>query len=340
MELNATGARIEVLNLADSFFESAILFALAKLRIFEQIGEGEKSLDELAGQLGARNETVARLLNGGVVLKLLESRDGVTYRVNHSMQSVLLASGGEAYLGDWIRSLAYFNLALVKLDQAVLTSGPTVDPRGHLGANHNQTREFILAMHNYAAVSGKELAHYLSTAGCTNVLDLGCGPGTYAFCLAIRNPHLAIHLMDCPPVLEIAREVRTRYSFENLVYYMPANALLDDIVGSYDMILISNTLHQLGHEASAALIGRLYKSVNPGGSVVIQARFLRDDRMGGRVPVFLDLLELCITTVGKNHSVAETTAWLEKAGFSSIEVCSMGLFNENSFVRGYKPKRG
>jgi SAM-dependent methyltransferase len=336
MQVSAMRARIDVLKLADSFFESSVLFALAKLRIFELIGEGDKSLDELAAELGARPDTLARLLNAGIVLKLLETQDGLIYRVSPTSRSVLLPSAGEAYLGDWIRNLSYLNLALTKLDEAVLRSGPTIDPLAHLGADRDRTREFALAMHNYAALSGKELAHYLPTTGCTSLLDLGCGPGTYAFHLGMSNADLQLYLLDSPGVLQVAREVQARYSLKNEVHYLPADALRDEIPGSYDIILVSNTLHQLGHEASSALIKRLYGSVNPGGSLVIQARFLREDRTGERVPVFLDLLELCITSAGKNHSVAETTRWLEQAGFSDVEFCAMSFFNENSFLRGYK----
>ncbi len=45
-------ARIAVLNLADSVFGSSVLAALSKLRIFELIGEGDESLDELAAEVG------------------------------------------------------------------------------------------------------------------------------------------------------------------------------------------------------------------------------------------------------------------------------------------------
>ncbi len=336
INLSAIRDRLTVLGIAESFFQSTVLFALAKLRIFELIGEGEKTLDELADRVGARPDTLARLLNAGVMLNLLETSDGLTYRVASPGRAVLLPSAGEAYLGDWIRNLAYFNLAMSNLDQAVLKSEPTFDPLTHLGTDLERTREFTLAMHTYAAIYGRELGHYLDTTGCASLLDLGCGPGTYAFYLGMKNPALQLHLLDFPEVLQVAQEVQARYSLENDVHYIPADAMKDEVPGQYDVILVSNTLHQLGPEASSALVKRLYGSVKPGGSLVIQARFLRDDRRGDRVPVLLDLLELCITTAGRNHSVAETRHWLEEAGFGNLEFCPMSLFNENSYLRGYR----
>ena len=50
----------------------------------------------------------------------------------------------------------------------------------------------------------------------------------------------------------------------------------------------------------------------------------------------LDLLELCITSAGKNHSVGETAHWLEESEFSNIESCTKNMFDESNFLRGYQ----
>jgi SAM-dependent methyltransferase len=331
--------QIRVLTIAEGFFDSAVLFALLKLQIFERIGEQGRTLEALAEDIGARADTLARLLNAGVVLGLLETKDSPTYRVAPQVANVLLPTAGERYLGNWIRNLIYFRSALEGLDEATLKSGPMVDPWAPLGSDQDQTREFTLAMHNYAALRGKELAQFLDTSGCETLLDLGCGPGTYAFHLGARNPALRLSLLDLPRVLDVAREVQMRFNLPNEIHYLPLDAVKDEIPGSYDLILVSNTLHMLGERESRKLMRRLYGTVNDGGSLVIQAQFLRDDRLGDRWPVLLDLIQLCITSEGRNHSVAETRAWMKEAGFSDFDYCPMTLLNTNSFIRGYKNSR-
>lgn len=328
--------QISILTIAEGFFQSAVLFALLKLHIFEIIGEGSKTLTELASELKADPGYLSRVLNAGVVLKVLESKDGVSYRVGSIARSVLLPSAGEAYLGNWIRNLDYFHEALSKLDQAVLKAGPTVDPATHLGADKDHTWEFTLAMHNYASLRGKELAKFLDTSKSKSLLDLGCGPGTYAFHLGEANPNLKLYLLDLPNVLEVAKDVQKRYPLKNEVHYLPADALREEVPGSYDIVLVSNTLHMLGEKSSRELIKRLYKSVNPGGSLVIQAQYMRDDKLGERWPILLDLLQLCITSSGRNHTVQETTRWMQDAGFGNVQHRRMTMFNTNSFLRGYK----
>lgn len=334
-ELRTIRDQIGVLGLAEGFLQSRVLFSLLKLRVFELIGEGDMPLEELASQVGAQPGTLARLLNAGVVLKLLETHDGSSYRLTPISLSVLLPSAGEGYLGNWIRNLAYFDGAISKLDEAILRSGPTVDPSTHFGGNPQVTREFLLAMHDYSSFRGKELARYLDTTACKSLLEIGCGPGAYAFHLGMANPALQLFLLDSAGVLDVAKEVQAGYPLKNQVHYIPADAR-DEIHGHYDMILISNALHALGPAASSELIKRLYRSVNPGGSLVVQAQFLRDDRLGDRWPVMVDLIQLCITDAGSNHTVKETTHWLEAAGFSDIKLSQMSIFNTNSFLRGYK----
>lgn len=53
-------------------------------------------------------------------------------------------------------------------------------------------------------------------------------------------------------------------------------------------------------------------------------------------PVFLDLIQLCITEKGRNHSVAETKLWMQEAGFTRVEHIPMTLLNTNSLLRGYR----
>ena len=97
--------QLKVLSIAEGSYNSSILFALLKLKIFERIGDNGKTLNDLALSLDVQPDTLARLLNAGVVVELLETSDGITYKVSPACRSVLLPSAGEHYLGDWIRHL-------------------------------------------------------------------------------------------------------------------------------------------------------------------------------------------------------------------------------------------
>ncbi len=326
--------QLDLLSMAEGFFESRILFSLNKLGIFNLLGEESKSLSSLAADINAREDTLARLLNAGVALKLLESTGNGEYRLNPVWRPVLLESAGDSYLGNWLNLLDYLSSSLADLDKAAVNGGPTLN---YLGAKDKKDiREFTLAMHNYAAFRGKDLIKFLDTSECSTLLDLGTGPGTYAFHLGMANPELELFLLDLPEVLEVAREVESRYPLKNNINYLPVDVTREDIPGSYDMVLVSNTLHMLGEEESRKLLKRLFDIVKPGGSLVIQFQYMKDNRLGGRWPTMLDLVQLCITDEGRNHSVGETRAWMEDAGYTDISFSPMNLLNTNGYLRGYR----
>lgn len=328
--------QLDILAVAEGLFQSCVLFALLRLRIFERLGDATRPVEKLAAELKANPETLARVLNAGVMLKLLEVEHGSGYRAAPAARSVLVPAAGENYLGDWIRLQHEFCVALLRLDEAVLASAPTIDPAVYLGGDPERTRRYVLAMHNYASGRGKELADYLDTTGCKTLLDLGCGAGTYAFHLGMRNEHLELYLADLPAVLAIAKEVGARYPIDNPLTYLPVDATKDEIPGTYDLILVSNMLHCFSDEEKSRLLQRLYRALNPGGSLVVQAQYLQDNRFGGRWPIYVDLNLLCTTAHGRNHTVAETRTWLEEAGFDNINYCAMSIYGANSFLRGYK----
>ena len=326
--------QIGLLSIAEGFFESSILFALNKLHVFDTIGVGQKTVNEIAAAVGAEPATLSRLLNAGVAIKLLTSNDAVSFAVSEEWKPVLLRSSGDGYLGSWLNFLHYLSASMIDLDKAAAHGGPTVNLLGL--KQHEDIHEFILAMHNYAVYRGRDLARFLDTSGCESLLDLGCGPGTYAFLLASANPKLSVYLLDLPEVLEVAREVAARYSIAGSVSYVPVDVTCEEIPGSYDIVLVSNTLHMLGEAESRKLLKRLCDHVNPGGSLVVQFQPLNENRMGGRWPVMVDLAQLCVTEHGRNHAVGETRKWMEDAGYEDIEFSPMGLLNTNGFLRGYR----
>ncbi len=324
--------QVELLSIAQGFLPASALFALLRLGIFERISDSGKSVDELAAATGAQPEHLARLLNAGVMLGLLETDDRIAYRVTADYQPLLVASDEPGYLGHWLRFMESWYEPFATLDQAVRDGGRTNM------YTHDQAiiRQNTLAMHNFASVRGKELTKFLNTDGCRTMLDVGCGPGTYSFELGLSNPELRLNLLDLPAVLEVTREVQGKYELTNEIQYLPQDLSTGAVPGSYDLVLVSNALQAFDETKIRSLLRQMYAAVNPGGSLVVQAQYLADDHLGPRWPIFVDLGCLCFTSGGRNHSMAETRRWLEETGFRDIEESRMSLFNTNSFLRAYR----
>lgn len=136
----------------------------------------------------------------------------------------------------------------------------------------------------------------------------GSGVRVRGLCLPHRGekPHLELYLADLPEVLQVAREVQSRYAPQNKVQYIPCDVLTDEVPGRYDIILISNMLQALGTSRGRVLIKRLWEAVRPGGSLVVQAQFLDENRMGPRWSAVNDLILLCGGSQDCNQTRKET----------------------------------
>src|ERR1700692_987727 len=85
---SAVREQLRLLNIAEGFLQSSVLFALLRLDAFEHIGEDSKSASDLADELGVRSEGLSRVLNAAVALRLLESTGDGTYRLPATSRSV------------------------------------------------------------------------------------------------------------------------------------------------------------------------------------------------------------------------------------------------------------
>jgi SAM-dependent methyltransferase len=331
--LNTIRRQAELLAKAEGYLEASVLFALVELDVFRKIGTGTSGAAELAAGLGAPPERLLRLLRAGVVVGLLVTEDGARFGVAPTYAELLADDQSEVYLGNWLKFLEWLQPAFCNLAESVATGKAMMRLREE---TPDTVREYTMAMHNYAIFRGRELARYLDTRGCKSLLDLGCGPGTYAYHLGLANPELELTLLDVPEVLEHTRRLRDRYPLKNQVHYLGIDAAVTEIPGTYDLVLVSNVLHGLGEVASRELLRRVHANVALGGSLIVQAQFLGDERLGPRWPVLLDLIQLVRSEHGRNHTVEETRAWLEEAGFVDVAACRMSPVNTNSYVRGWR----
>jgi SAM-dependent methyltransferase len=326
------GREASLLSTIQGFLPASVLFGLARLGIFALLREGPGDLKTLADGTGASTEHLARILNAGVAVGFLQKSEADAYRIAPGYFDLLADPAAPGYVGDWLHFMHSWYEGLADLDRAVREGGL----RDIYAADAKAIREHTLAMHDFASSRGREMLDLIDGSAAASILDIGCGSGTYSFELASRYPHLSITLMDTSLVLDVAREVERRYSLEKPVTYIAGDIGVDPLGGPYDLVLISNTLHALPRETVPPLLSRIHESLSPGGTVFIQAQFLNEDHMGPRWAVFVDLAALCLTNGGRNHSVAETAAWLRDAGFSDIEHRTLSYLNPNGVVRAIR----
>lgn len=326
---------VELVQTALSYARSQVLMTANELGVFTLIDKGSSTAGEIAGLTGSSADYVERLLNCCVATGLLRKTNG--HYKNLPVAEKFLVEGKERYMGNWIKLMADWYRPWGSLSTAIRTGEPAEDPLAKLGKDAEYTHHFIMAMNDYAMAVGREMVKHLDLTGCKTLLDVGGGSGAYSVLLALENPQLNAVVFDLPPVLEIASEVIQQHGVSDRVSVQPGNYYEDDLGSEYDVVLLSNILHQEDPNSCKVIMRKAYRALKPGGRVVVQAMFLNENKDGPVWPAIHSLLLLLVYKGGRAYSFQETMDMLQEVGFQQPKTRRMSLFNAESLIIATKP---
>ena len=322
--------QLEVLRVAEGMFNTQILFAAHELGVFRSLAAGSRTSGELADDIHADPEALERLADAAVMLGLLE-KESDRYS-NSLLADGTLVPGAEGYLGNWIDLLRRRSQTWAALTEVVRTGEPVEESGLHLGGDSAYTEAFVMGMHDYAQFRGSDVVRHVDLAGGLTLLDLGGGPGTYSVLFACRWDDLRAVVFDLPDVVSVAARIASEAGVADRVTVKPGDFHLDDIGNGYDVVFISDVLHQEDAEGCISLLRKARAALNPGGRVIVQGMFLDEDKTGPRWPVIMSLNLLLISGRGRSYTVAETVGLMRSAGFSNPTHKSMSAMNVNSLI--------
>jgi ubiquinone/menaquinone biosynthesis C-methylase UbiE len=320
-----------IMALATGYWNSATLLAANELGLFGALADGPQTAAAVAARLHTGARATAMLLDACTALGLLakqlteplnnpQQSDEPTY-ANTAASAAFLVPGSPGYLGGAIRWGADQYGAWGRLAQSVRENAPAVPPADHLGADPEQTRTFVLGMHNRAMGVARGVIHFLEFAGTQRLLDVGGGSGAYAALLAAKYPQLQATVLDLPAIVTVARELIAQSEARERVLTVAGDAASGDYGDRcYDAVLFSGVLHQMGPHTIRRMLSGAWRALTPGGRIVICDMMLDST---GTQPVFAALfsLQMLLTSAeGAAFAAEQCAAWLAEAGFQAIEI--------------------
>ncbi len=325
--------QFETLGAAERFFDSVVLFALFEAGVFRALAAGPQTLDQLQATIGGDVESLRAALDAAVALKLL-SKQEERYGADEAVLDCLGRPDAPAYVGEWVSFLHALAVPLLKLGEEIRTGSKPGALFEDTGRDDTPAQRMTRAMDAYARTRGIEIADRLDFSQDRLLLDLGCGPGTYALAIMERNPQLSATLLDLPGPIAEARRIVAERGVSDRVRFVARDAMKYTAEQPFDTVLVSNTLHMIGPEGSGKLMKHCHDLLRPGGRLIVQAQYLNDDRTSPRWPTLLNLIQRVATPTGRNHAVGETTRWLEHAGFADVQHVRLSAWNVCSCLIG------
>jgi hypothetical protein len=326
-------SQMQIVNECIGAWKFQIISVCQRLGIYELLSKGPLHLRTLAEKTKAPEPSLERLLNAAVAIKILDKKDGRYH--NGALVRDTLISDAQGYLGNWMNLMSLWYTTFAKLETAIRRDESVVDI--NCGENPDAVRLFIRGMIDYASYRGTDILNYIDLKGKKHLLDIGGGPAIYSIIFCKQYQELVCTNFDFPMALEVADELIQKEGLQDRIRLRPGNYTIDSFGEGYDVVFLSHVLHQEDAATCSKILTKAFGALTSGGTIIVQAMFPSEEKTLPIFQVLHDLLCLLIFPRGKNHSVAETSVWLEEARFVEIVHKPLSMFNENSIIVAKKP---
>lgn len=332
--------RQQLIDLMRGYRQAQLLITCAELGIFDKLGQTGSTVEALCQSLEVNPRALARLLNATVAMGLLE-KEGEIYRCS-PLAAACLAYESKYYLGNLVKREGAFYRRWSNLAQAVRTGQrPAENTRDEAGANW--VRDFELALYDAARTTAPAVAEVLEpflpskSGGAVRVIDIGGGHGAYSLALARRYQNLEAIVFELPAAAEVAREIITASPLADRVTAQAGDFRTDELGQDFDLALLFGVLVSETPDSAKALLQKVYRSLGPGGWLVIRGMYLNPDRTGPPDATLADLHMLLSTEAGAAHALDEVTGWLEDSGFDSLQSLKLPAPERSELLLARKP---
>jgi hypothetical protein len=309
--------------------------AAVKLDLFTPLEKGELTVAELAAAVGGDARATGMLATALVGLGLLE-RQGQALRLPEDSRK-LFSKNSPDYFGHMLRHQSHILPNWLRLDEAVKTGSRVAAASAAESDDDVQREAFLMAMYNAARMQADEVAEAMDLSGRKMLLDLGGGPGTYAASFCAKNPALEAAIFDLPASKSVAEKVVGQLGLSDRIRFIGGDFNVDPFPVGYDVVWLSQILHQESPTGAAALVAKAADALEKGGLLAVQEMTIADSLDGPVSSTLFSLNMLVNTKGGQSYTFREITDMMREASLVDVKILPLALPPGRSILFGLKP---
>lgn len=307
-------------DLNAGFVYSQILTACVRLRVFDALREGPRSVPWLAGRLSLSTDATLRLMEAAAALDLVEARGGGRYGLG-SLGAALVDNAGVVAMVEH-HAMLYADLA----DPVALLRSPRGGTKlaaywayaGNDGAaalGPGAVGEYSALMAASQPMIAAEIlgAYPLTKHRC--LMDVGGGEGAFLGAAGHSAPQLRLMLFDLPAVAERARARLAAEGLSDRATTYGGSFHTDALPEGADVISLVRVIHDHDDDAAAGILARAHAALPPGGTLL-----LAEPMSGtpGAEPIGEAYFGFYLLAMGRGRPrrMEELQAMLARAGFA------------------------
>lgn len=304
------------MQFAWGYAPTLIIEAAVHHGVFDSLDKSPKTIKQLAKESGASERGLTAIANALVGLQFL-TRKGDRYALAPE-SAAFLVSTKPAFLGALYRHMSKQILPKwLQLDRVVRTGKPAIAVNSQRqGAKF--FAGFVEALFPLGYHAARALGEHLKISkikGPASVLDIAAGSGVWGIALAQQSPLVRISAVDWPEVLKVTQRVANRCGVGKRLTKIPGDLLTVNFGPGHRFATLGHILHSEGRERSQKLLKKVFRSLEPGGTIMVSEFLVNDKRTAPPVSLLFAVNMLVNTQTGDTFSFEEISKWLRAAGF-------------------------
>lgn len=304
------------MQFAWGYAPTLVIEAAVRHGVFDLLDKGPLTAAQVAKKTGASLRGINAILDVLVSFHLLQRKGGRFALTPES--AAFLVSSKPSYFGMLFGHISTQLLpAWIQLSDVVRTGRPAakVNNRKQGPKFFAQFVESLFPLSFPAATALGQHLGISKISAPASVLDIGAGSGVWGIAIAKQSPHVRIHAVDWPLVLDVTRRVAKRHGVAQRLSTSSGDFFQADFGKGHRLATIGHILHSEGRDRSRRLLKKVFHALAHGGTIAIQEFVPNDDRTGPPNALIFAVNMLVNTEAGDTFTFAEMSQWLKQAGF-------------------------
>lgn len=308
------GALLSYFDLMNMNGAARIYRSARALGIFDAVGSGPASTQDIAATCGLQEGPVRLLLDGLCSIGTLTCED-------NSYSPALVTqflSGNYRNLSDeywdYLPQFLKTGVPLAKMDSVEQSE-----------EQYEQQVSALAWMMTPAAETVARMLGMGEARKALEILDVGAGSGIWSLTCAQHDTGSNVTVNDWPVIVKIAGGFAQQMGLQDRFSTIPGNyhdAELGD--GQFDLAIVANVTHIETPEGNVELFRKIHAALKPGGEIVIVD--VMPLQAEGNISAALYALGLGLRTeAGQVHSPEELQRYLGDAGFKDPDVLPIAV---------------
>jgi SAM-dependent methyltransferase len=307
-----------VWDMLTSFFVARCIAAVAELRIADILGDGAKSIEELARDASVDSHKLLRILRALQSVGIFAQGEDGGFRLTPLAQCL------RSDVDRSLRAAAAFMghprtwFAWGQLTQCSRTAEPAFDIASGMGlfeylaCDGGYRTLFNAAMRDLAVQSYPAVVAAYDFSEARIIVDVGGGTGTLLALILQNNNQLCGILFDLPQVISEADHIIEAYGVKGRCTKVEGD-FFSSVPAGGDTYLLATVIHDWDDERACTIIRNCRRAMRKSGRLLLVEALIPDSV--ANYTNILDLEMLVMTPGGRERTVAEYERLLHKGGF-------------------------